>query len=118
VDFSDLENSADELKKAISKQVLEANNNWESVAGAEISKIDKQITLLQAKLIKHEKSKHESEMQAIGKLKESVFPNNSMQERNVNLFSFSPAGNYTESISTLYSVIEPFENDLILIKEE
>ena len=79
--------------------------------------MEKQIELIGEKLFKSIKSKHDLELQTIDQIKNKLFPSNGLQERSVNLFSICNGVSYKKRIEQLHHFIDPFENDLILIRE-
>ena len=76
-----------------------------------------QIESIKAKLIKLSKANNESAMSAIEQIKERLFPDDKLQERTANFLSFCPEGNYSQRIEELYSCLNPFDNDFIVLRE-
>jgi uncharacterized protein YllA (UPF0747 family) len=67
-------------------------------------------------LIKTEKNKHENSLSQIEQLKNKLFPNGGLQERSMNFFSICSDGNVYSHLTEIYNSIDPFGNDLIIIK--
>lgn len=116
IDFSELTNLSLALSLAIEKQILELDKNLIKFAEAEKTKLNQQIEAIKSKLIKQQKSQFDQELKQIEDLKIKLFPNNALQERNDNFLNFCPNGDYEKLISDLFDAIEPFENDLIVLK--
>ncbi|MFK7799361.1 MAG: bacillithiol biosynthesis cysteine-adding enzyme BshC [Aureispira sp.] len=75
----------------------------------------KAIGKLEQRLIRAEKQKQESSIQQIEKIKDTLFPNQGLQERYDNFMGFyTRYGN--EFINTLYQEIEPLDKQLLVVK--
>lgn len=117
VDISPIIAKFHSLKEEIIQKVVETDPNLERMALSETVKMEKQIELIGEKLFKSIKSKHDLELQTIDQIKNKLFPSNGLQERSVNLFSICNGVSYKKRIEQLHHFIDPFENDLILIRE-
>lgn len=117
VDISPIVNQFQTLKDHILEKVMETDPNLERMATAEVVKMEKQIEMIGEKLFKSVKSRHDIELQTIDQLKNKLFPGNGLQERSVNLFSICSGVKVEERIAQLHHFIDPFESDLIVIRE-
>lgn len=86
----------------------------EASAEAALAKIKHQLTVLEKKMLRAEKRKHETATHRIAKLKEWLFPNESLQERTENFIEY-----YTlhgqEFIDTVVQCIKPIDNKFLII---
>ncbi|MBI1837142.1 MAG: bacillithiol biosynthesis cysteine-adding enzyme BshC [Flavobacteriia bacterium] len=112
--FNDLESIKLHFSKDLKEIVFKADPSLISYVESEISKFSKQIEGIEQKLIRVEKMKHEQSLNQIDQIKEKLFPNGGFQERKMNFFQICSDGNYSEHLERIYSVISPFENDVII----
>ncbi|MDX2360396.1 MAG: bacillithiol biosynthesis cysteine-adding enzyme BshC [Crocinitomicaceae bacterium] len=117
LDFEELEDASKQLAAFINKSVEAIDSTKMQYAQSEIVRLEKQMTGIKEKLIKLSKQKHEEAMKIIEFVKERLFPNDSLQERTANFFSFCPDGDYAEKLDQLYKSLNPEENDFIVIRE-
>lgn len=115
IDFTLLDQKAEELFKEVVSSVTNADPNLEKFAKAEATRIEKTLENVKSKVIKAEKSKNERSMKMIEDVKERLFPGGGLQERKANLFSFSADGNYRENLGKIYEALDPFCGDLIVL---
>ncbi len=116
LNFENIDKSFSEFCNKISKQIIQVDLNLKSYSEAEISRLEKQLISIKQKLIKTEKNKHENSLIQIEQLKNKLFPNGGLQERSMNFFSSCADGNVYSHINEIYNSIDPFGNDLIIIK--
>lgn len=116
LDFSALNSKTEALEQAILDQVNLVDPSLEKYALAEGQRIRKQMEGIQAKLIRQEKSKMEQAMKQIEDVKHKLFPGNSVQERHDNFFQYCANGSVFTFLETVKSIIDPLENELILVK--
>lgn len=117
LDFTAFNQRREILLLDLKDSVISVDPGLSQFADAEITRINKQIDQIQSRLLRASKSKHESAMKSIEQIKSRLFPGNGLQERVVNFFIFCHKGDVTNKIELLYSAIEPFENDLIVIRD-
>jgi uncharacterized protein YllA (UPF0747 family) len=117
VDISPIIDKFHHLKENVIEKVIETDPNLERMATAELVKIEKQLEMIGEKLFKSVKARHDVELQTIDQLKYKLFPNNGLQERSVNLFSICAGVKVEERIGHLHHFIDPFESDLIVVRE-
>ena len=98
--------------------ILSIDKSKVQFADAEIAKLSKQIEGVKSKAIKMSKGNHEQVMKAMDQIKSKLFPNNGLQERSVNFFQFCADGEVLQHVNDLYSSLNPFEKDLILLLAE
>lgn len=117
LDFTEFNQRKDNLLMDLKDLVINVDAGLGQYAEAEITRINKQIDQIQSRLIRASKSKHESAMKSIELIKSRLFPGNGLQERFINFFNYCHKGDVRQKIELLYSAIEPFENDLIVIRD-
>jgi len=117
LDFSQLDATSENLAKLIEEMVLTIDANNKQYAAGEIAKLEKQISGLKGKMLKHSKTKHEEAMKLIDFVKKKLFPDDGLQERAANFFTFCPDGNYSQRIRTLYNALDPEESNFIVLME-
>ena len=117
VDFKSIDVNIDALKVSIIDKITQIDVNLEQYAQAESVKLDKQLDAMKEKLVKTVKQRHDSAMKTIDQIYDKLFPNGGMQERSLNLFSLCSDGKVASKLEYLYSAIDPFDPDFIIIRE-
>ena len=116
----DLDNEKHAIEKIVNEivsKIKETDPSLEGTVNAEKVKWLKGLAKLESKLNKSEKKKHETSINQLLKLKEKLFPNQSLQERHDNILPF--ISNYgIEFIDVLKKLIDPLEKDILLIEED
>ena len=115
LNFEIIDNSFLEFSNSITKQIIQIDSSLINYAEAEISRMEKQLISIKQKMIKTEKNKHEQALNQIEQIKNKLFPNGGLQERNINFFSLCSDGKVYSHLEEIYNAISPFENDLIVI---
>lgn len=115
LDFSALDALSASLNALMQQQIVETDPGLQPFAAAEGTKLQKQIEAVKAKLIKQQKSKFDNAMKQLEDIKEKLFPQNGVQERVDNFFSFCAGGEVYSFLENLKSAIDPFEKDLIIL---
>ena len=121
---TDNELSLEEELKAIETQVDKLKEKAENIdktlsssAEAVMTKINHQVQVLEKKMLRAEKRNMEVELQRLARLKEALFPKDSLQERYDNFISF-----YTlygaAFINKLYEHTAPLDNKFLTIAEQ
>lgn len=118
LDFSLLDEAVKALETQIQKSILDVDASLNGFASAEIVKLQKQIEHIQAKLIKQQKAKFDGAMKQLEDVKEKLFPQNGVQERKDNFFSFCASGDIFPFLDLLKDAIDPLEKDLIVLELE
>lgn len=116
LDFSSLDEAVKTVEAQIQKSILDVDSSLNGFASAEIVKLQKQIEHIQAKLIKQQKTKFDGAMKQLEDVKEKLFPQNGVQERKDNFFSFCASGDVFPFLDLLKDAIDPLEKDLIVIE--
>ena len=117
LDDDSLINSLKTFGQELENYVLKADPALQQYARAEITKIEKQVEGIRSKVTKVAKGKHDDGMKAIEFIKSRLFPGNQLQERMINFFQFCAAGNVSYRLDSLKNSLEPFNSDLIIIRE-
>lgn len=117
LDFDELDEQTNALAELIDKLVGAVDPGLQKYSSAEITRLHNQIDSIKSKLIKTSKSKHETAMNSIDQVKEKLFPGGGLQERTVNFFQFCADGEVQRKLEQLYSALDPFEKDLVLIRD-
>lgn len=89
----------------------------QAFAEGEKVKLEKQMSAFKDKLIRFAKNRSEDIMKQIDTVKDRLFPGDGLQERKASFFTFCPDGNYTPRLDLLHHHIDPFDGDLIVIRE-
>jgi bacillithiol biosynthesis cysteine-adding enzyme BshC len=111
----------DELTRTLmmymDESVAAIDPSKQSFADGEKVKLEKQMDGFRDKLIRFAKSRSEESMKQIDNVKDRLFPGGGLQERKSNFFSFCPDGNFSSRLDLLHAHIDPFDGDLIVIRE-
>lgn len=116
LDFSALEGAVKVLETQLQKSILDVDSSLSGFASAEIVKLQKQIENVQSKLVKQQKAKFDGAMKQLEDVKEKLFPQNGVQERKDNFFSFCASGDVFPFLDLLKDAIDPLEKDLIVVE--
>ena len=117
LDFNEIVSKKELLQKDIEEMVISIDSGLDKYLRGELTRMDKQIDGIKSKLIKVSKTKHEEAMNAIDLIGNRLFPQNGLQERKSNFFHFCVRGDVSDRMDMLYSALEPFEKDLIVIRD-
>jgi bacillithiol biosynthesis cysteine-adding enzyme BshC len=115
LDFDKLDELTNALSAQLTTQINQVESGLQAFAAAETTKLQKQLEGVKAKLIKQQKGQFDAAMKQIEDVMAKMFPNQGVQERTENFFSFCANGQVASTISTLKDAIDPFEKDLILL---
>ena len=118
LDFSVLESMENQLIAEVEKTVLSVDKGLDGYVKGEIVRLQKQLDNLKQKLVREQKKKHENAMGQIDGIYEKMFPGNGLQERYENMIPYLAKYGVKEYISMVHDIIDPFENDLIVVLEE
>lgn len=102
--FADVEKLAEEVDPTLVKAV-----------GAEAQKAHNALQMLEKKIAKARDSKHEQTFKQLENLKDKLFPNGSLQERQDNLLSYTT--NHPEFIPALVDAFDPFDLKFTILEE-
>lgn len=120
---SDSELSLSEELSAIEQQIKCMQTKAEAIdqtlsssAEAVSTKIKYQLSVLEKKMLRAEKRNMDVQLNKIAKLRQALFPNESLQERQENFISYYPM--YGDMfIKTLYNSIKPLKNEFLIVAE-
>jgi len=115
IDFTEVDLALENMQHVLQRQATFFDQNMEKLMDAEAAKLSKQVEGIKAKLIKQRKSQLDLAMKQMEDLKNKLLPNNALQERTESFLSFCTDGDVQSKISLLKSVMDPFENDLIVL---
>lgn len=104
------------LQDSLKKITLDFDASLVSFIEAENMRIQKQVEVVEQKLLKQQKLQMETELKQVEDLKSKLFPQNGLQERHDNFMNFCPTGDYKSLFSDLYDAMNPFEKDLIVLE--
>ena len=99
------------------KLAVQTDKSFEGALNAQEKKQWKGLLNLEKKLLRAEKKKHQEHAQRIKRLKESLFPRNGLQERNVNFSEFYLCYG-KEFIPKLFEALSPWEQKFTICKWE
>jgi bacillithiol biosynthesis cysteine-adding enzyme BshC len=115
LNFTSLDLAVEKLQGVLHDHASLFDQNMEKYVDAESTKITKQLEAIKSKFIKQRKSQLDLAMKQLEDLKAKMLPNNALQERTESFFSFCKDGAIQSKIQLLKSVMDPFENDLIVL---
>lgn len=114
VDFNDLKLKVDDLKNAFVKTISTIDPQLEKFIEIENLKLDKQLEAIEAKVLRVQKQKMETDMKQLEDIKNRLFPNSNLQERSENFLNFCPSGNVSDFIQKVHQQIQPLTADFIV----
>jgi bacillithiol biosynthesis cysteine-adding enzyme BshC len=117
LDFSEVDSIFANLIDVFKQKSDLQDANTKKNTDAELQKIANQFEVLKRKLVKSVKQKHDNALTNIESVFDKLFPNGGLQERIISIFSICQDGDVIERINQLYSFIEPFDPDFIIIRE-
>ena len=117
LDFEKVDNYTMQLTTSISDQAKNLDLNAEKMVAAEIVKLNKQVDLIKDKMLRSMKQQHENVLNQIDQVFTRLFPDGSLQERKLNIFSMCPTGAIHARIEQLHDAIDPFDMDFVVLKE-
>ncbi|RFC53860.1 bacillithiol biosynthesis cysteine-adding enzyme BshC [Brumimicrobium aurantiacum] len=118
LDFTTLQEKSEALVTELIKTVTDLDKGLEGYSKSEATKIQKQIDQLQQKLIRHQKKKSDDAMKQIDGIYKRLFPNNGLQERYETMVPFLGKYGVEEFVEMVYNLIEPSEEDLIVMVDK
>ena len=118
LDFSELESVGEQLSRQMEDLVATVDKGLVGYGKSEASKIQKQVNQLKQKMIRHQKKKFDDTLSQIDAVYTKLFPDNTLQERKENMLEWMAKIGKEEYMSVLYRTIEPFEKDLIILKDQ
>ncbi len=110
---------AGEMEKIFSsleQKVMAVDKTLKDAVGASLQKMKKQLKTLEQKMYRAEKRKETVHLERINKLKVSIFPNNSLQERFDNFMPWFLQFGY-DYFDLLKDNMEPLKNEMLIIEE-
>ena len=110
IDFSDINLMLDEIESNLKQKATLIDQTLGPMIGSEMSRIGKVLESIKGRLVKAEKQKFAQELGQIENLKHKLFPNNGLQERELNFLPFYLQFG-DEFIRTLIDLSEPFNGD-------
>jgi bacillithiol biosynthesis cysteine-adding enzyme BshC len=117
LDFSHMDELTSHLAKEMDARTVSVDSNMKQLAASEITRLEKQVDGLKAKLIKASKGKHDQAMKSIEVIKDRLFPNGGLQERSANFLTFCADGVVQPRLEELYEALDPFSENLIVLME-
>ena len=110
------------LKKQLEKQfdyleglVAQTDPSFEGALKAQLAKQNKGIEALEKRLLQAQKRKLKDQVQRMTDLHKEIFPNDALQERQLNVVEFY-LDHGGEFINALMKVLDPFSNEFSVIK--
>lgn len=107
IDFSEEKNELQQLFDKLSAKALDIDGSLKGFIGAEASKAQKSLDIIEKRLKKAEEEKHEVALNQIAGLIEKLFPNGGPQERTDNFLNFY--FNNSEFVNELIQLFDPFD---------
>ena len=115
LNFTSLDLAVEKLQGVLQNHATFFDQNIEKYVVAESARLSKQTEAIKAKFVKQRKSQLDLAMKQLEDLKAKLLPNNALQERTESFFSFCKDGAIQSKIELIKSVVDPFENDLIVL---
>lgn len=109
------QNTLEAVIKQLKDKAVSLDPTLAASAEAALAKIKHQLAVLEQKILRAEKRKHNTELQRIAKLKNMLFPSNSLQERVENFIEYYPVHGQS-FIDTIVSSIAPLKNEFLVIE--
>lgn len=103
------------LLEQLSQKAISLDPTLERAAAAVRAKIGKQLDVLEKKMIRAEKRKMNVELNRISRLKASLFPGGSLQERTDNFTEYYLRHGH-DFFDKVYNAIQPLENKFLVIR--
>ena len=114
IDLTELKKTVNDNFLNLYKLSLETDKSFLGALKAQETKQINGIEKLEKKLLKAQKKKHKEKLERLILIKEELFPNGSLQERQVNFSEFYR--NYgNEFIDILFDNLNPFDNNFSVI---
>ncbi len=111
---TDEQNTIDTVIRQLKDKAVLLDPTLGASAEAALAKIKHQLAVLEQKMLRAEKRKHDTELQRIAKLKDMLFPNNNLQERVENFIEYFPLHGH-DFIDTIVNNISPMKNEFLVI---
>ena len=105
----------EKLFQQLKSKTAALDKTLENQIAAEQTRVIKFIQSLEERLLKTEKKKHEDSIQQIRKLKEKLFPDNSLQERHDSFIAFY-LSHGVEFFNIIHEAFDPFERKFSIIQ--
>jgi bacillithiol synthase len=106
----------EKLIQQLKEKATELDVTLASSAEAALAKINHQVQVLEKKMLRAEKRKAKVELERIGRLKEQLFPNHSLQERTENAVGYlAEYGN--NWLDEVIAAIQPLQQQFAIIEE-
>lgn len=115
MDFSQETKQLDELFESFMKKAETVDKSLLAFIGAEHKKTQKALEHIEAKIRKSEERVHETAIQQLIGLKESLFPDGGLQERKDNVLNFYV--NDPMFIEHILSVLSPLQYKMFVVME-
>lgn len=116
IDFSEEKNELQQLFEKLAAKAIEVDGSLKGFIGAEASKAQKSVDIIEKRLKRADEQKHEVALNQIAGLKEKLFPNGSPQERTDNFLNFYLNNN--EFVNELIQLFDPFDYRMHVLTEE
>lgn len=116
LDFSELTSIFSSFKDKFLDKAKTIGPQLTSMVEAEFARISKQKESLEQRFIKTVKQRHETTLTSIDFLTDRFLPDNTLQERYFHWLNFVPSGDFPTFFNELMDVIDPFQQDLIVVE--
>ncbi len=117
ISLADYRKEIEPITRAIIDKAKSADPTLEKFAKAELTKLQKSISAIEAKIKKAYKSKQEIHINRILKTHESIFPENSLQERKENIFPLINEYGWS-LIDFLVENLDPLDRRLTVVSKD
>ncbi|WP_276132203.1 bacillithiol biosynthesis cysteine-adding enzyme BshC [Polluticoccus soli] len=110
-------NAIDSIMTQLKQKAMSLDVTLRSSTEAALAKIKHQMDVLEKKMLRAEKRKMHIELARITRLKESLFPGNSLQERKENFTEYFLQYGHS-FIDVLYDAFQPLRNEFLIVEEK
>lgn len=106
----------DKIMEQLRSKATALDVTLRSSAEAALTKMKYQLQVLEKKMLRAEKRKMQTELLRIARLKEKIFPNNSLQERTENFAAYFLQYGHS-FFDILKDAIQPLRNEFLVVEE-
>lgn len=111
---TDEQNTIETVIRQLKSKAISLDPTLGASAEAALARIKHQFAVLEQKMLRAEKRKHDTELQRMAKLKDILFPNTSLQERVENFIEYFPLHGH-DFIDIIVNNITPMKNEFLVI---
>lgn len=107
----------EEIIRLLQQKAEALDPTLKASAEASLTKVRHQLAVLEKKMFRAEKKKHETELNRLARLKDMLFPNGTLQERVENFIEYYPLYGH-DFIDAIVRNTQPVQNKFLVIRAE